>query len=196
MADQKLVQYIRNNLDEGFSKKDITHKLKEAWPADEIEAAFNEAEGKKRKKTEGKRAGFWIRLLAYLIDNFIYGIATGIFSAPIVFLAPQGDISAAGPGASGAFLVAILLSLALWVFNWGWLVAKKGATMGKLILDLKIVRPDGSYPTLWRALLLRHFIGYTISSFILGLGYLWIAFDKEKQGWHDKIADTRVVRKA
>jgi len=61
-----------------------------------------------------------------------------------------------------------------------------------MALGIKIIRTDGSSISLGRSIL--RYIGYIIFGFILFIGYLWIAFDPEKQGIHDKIADTYVVR--
>lgn len=69
----------------------------------------------------------------------------------------------------------------------------QGATLGKRVFGLKVVQEDGSPPGFGRALL-RQTVGYWISSAVFYLGFLWIAFDDQKQGWHDKISQTYVVR--
>jgi uncharacterized RDD family membrane protein YckC len=57
---------------------------------------------------------------------------------------------------------------------------------------LKVVRLDGS-PLTFAATLVRA-LAAAFSVVVLFLGFLWIIWDKEKQGWHDRIAGTVVVR--
>ena len=68
----------------------------------------------------------------------------------------------------------------------------KGSTLGGIICGLKVVRHDGR-PMDWSSAIVRA-LGCFFSLIFLGLGFLWIAFDSEKQAWHDKIAGTIVVR--
>ena len=70
-----------------------------------------------------------------------------------------------------------------------------GRTVGKLALGMKVVRQDGNVPGLGYALL-REVIGKFVSAIALFLGFLWIAWSREKQGWHDFMAGTRVIRTA
>jgi uncharacterized RDD family membrane protein YckC len=67
-----------------------------------------------------------------------------------------------------------------------------GATPGKIAFGLKIVdAATGGPPTLLRLVL--RYAGYVVSAFPLYLGFLWIAVDRRKQGWHDKIGRTIVI---
>ncbi len=70
-----------------------------------------------------------------------------------------------------------------------WLVADK--TLGQALMGLRVVRTNGHEITFRPAL--RRFLGYYLSFFSLGLGFLWVLVDDRRQGWHDKIADTVVV---
>ena len=70
-----------------------------------------------------------------------------------------------------------------------WLVADK--TLGQALMGLRVVRTNG-YPVTFRPAL-RRFLGYYLSFFTLGIGFLWVLVDDRRQGWHDKIADTVVV---
>ena len=67
-----------------------------------------------------------------------------------------------------------------------------GATPGKSALGVKIVDAASGQPPSLLRLVLR-FLGYFVSAFPLYLGFLWIAVDRRKQGWHDKIARTIVI---
>jgi uncharacterized RDD family membrane protein YckC len=68
----------------------------------------------------------------------------------------------------------------------------KGSTIGGIIFGLKVVRVDGK-PAEWVTMIVRA-LGCFFSLIVVGLGFFWIAFDREKQGWHDKIAGTVVVK--
>jgi len=111
------------------------------------------------------KAGFWIRMAALLIDVILVGI---IFHHMSVLFMPA--IAAYGA--------------VLWKF--------KGATIGGIVFGLKVVRSDGR-PMEWVTAVVRALACY-LSLVCIGLGFLWIAFDPEKRGWHDKIAGTVVVR--
>ena len=119
-------------------------------------------------------AGFWQRAAALLIDALI----------AVVVLAPL--VVVLGPGAWD-FVLVPALAVAVIGF-WGYC----GATPGKIALGVKIVdAASGGPPTLGRLVL--RFLAYFVSAFPLYLGFLWAAFDRRKQGWHDKIARTVVI---
>ena len=113
------------------------------------------------------KAGFWQRMAAGFLDLVLVGILSAFVHGP-----PLG------------FLVA----LAYFVGLWTW----RGTTIGGIVLGLKVARIDGQPITLTVALV-RALAG-AFSILMLFLGILWIAWDKEKQGWHDKIAGTVVLR--
>ncbi len=74
-----------------------------------------------------------------------------------------------------------------------YFIGKNGATPGKKVLKIKVIdKNTGKTPGYLKAFL-REFVGKFISSVVLSLGYLWAVWDKEKQGWHDKIAGTVVI---
>jgi uncharacterized RDD family membrane protein YckC len=68
----------------------------------------------------------------------------------------------------------------------------RGSTIGGIIFRLKVVRVDGK-PMDWVTAIVRALACFLSLAFI-GLGFIWIGFDPEKQGWHDKIAGTVVVK--
>ena len=119
-------------------------------------------------------AGFWPRALAFLIDALVV----------VVVLAPL--VVVLGPGGwdlLGLLAVAVAV-LGFWRYC--------GATPGKIAVGLKIVdAASGGPPTLGRLVL--RFFAYFVSALPLYLGFLWAAFDRRKQGWHDKIARTIVI---
>jgi uncharacterized RDD family membrane protein YckC len=114
------------------------------------------------------RAGFWIRMLALLVDTILIGVALNI-------LTHVGEM----------FLVVIA--------TYGAIMWKmKGTTVGGIVCNLKVIRTDGQ-PIDWSTAIVRA-LGCFLSLIVVGLGFIWIAFDPGRQSWHDKIAGTAVVR--
>jgi uncharacterized RDD family membrane protein YckC len=83
--------------------------------------------------------------------------------------------------------VGIVISVIYYVRAW----STSGQTVGKTLLGVKVVTKDGSYPSGGKAFL--RYIGYFVSGIVLSIGFLWVAFDRKRQGWHDKIAGTYVI---
>lgn len=134
--------------------------------------------------------GFGRRLVAYLIDSIALSIVGGIIGGGMGVLAAVGGSEEALAAVNLlANCVGFLLSLAYFVVFW----ATTGQTLGKMAMGIKVVGIDGT-PISWGKAILRY-IGYIISGLVLALGFIWIAFDSQRQGWHDKIASTVVVRK-
>ncbi len=68
-----------------------------------------------------------------------------------------------------------------------------GRTPGKMLLGLQVISADGTSISFGIAFLRA--VGYLVSGALFNLGFIWAAFDKKKQGWHDKMADTVVIIK-
>jgi len=144
-------------------------------------------------------AGFWIRVVAYLIDMVIllilysivnFALFGSMMTTPPAVVPGQNPFDALAPmfarmGAS--FLTNTLLGAAYCTFFVGALAA----TPGKLALGLKVVRPGGGTVGYGRAL--ARYFAAMISGIILCIGYIIIGFDQEKRGLHDMICDTRVI---
>ena len=145
-------------------------------------------------------AGFWIRLVAALIDGFILGIVGSIIQAIFSGLIGASLLTTQSidPTANaGLFVVlfgtAVLVNIGIQVAYFVGLTGVYGATVGKMILGLKVVDTNGQKIGFGKVAL-REIVGKWISGLVLGLGYLWVAFDDKKQGWHDKIAGTLVIK--
>lgn len=82
-----------------------------------------------------------------------------------------------------------LIALAYFSGMWAW----KGTTVGGVVLKLQVVR-QANGGTLTFVVALVRALAAAFSIFVLFLGFFWIAWDRDKQGWHDKIAGTLVVR--
>lgn len=132
-------------------------------------------------------AGFWIRLWAFVIDSFLLMLIT----YPILFLiyGKQFLISDKIILGKADFIISFVLPFIGTVLFWVY----KQATLGKMAIDSKIVDSKTGKPVSTARLIGRYF-AYLISGIPVGLGFLWIAFDNKKQGWHDKLCGTVVIR--
>jgi uncharacterized RDD family membrane protein YckC len=128
------------------------------------------------------KAGFWIRFVAILIDGIIVGIVSTAIGS-IFNLSTNGR--------SGLNL---LLGLVYYVYFWSNTGPWPGQTLGSKLLNIRVVRTNGSDLSLSQALI--RYVGFVISALCLLIGLIWAAFDANKQGWHDKIADTYVIKAA
>jgi uncharacterized RDD family membrane protein YckC len=118
------------------------------------------------------RVGFWFRILASGLDAIIVGIAFGLIHSLWH-----------GFGGIYPFWYAVYC-IVMW--------ATKGTTIGGIICGLKVVRLDDR-PITWSIAIVRALSAF-LSLVVAGLGFIWVAFDDEKQSWHDKIAGTTIVK--
>lgn len=132
------------------------------------------------------KASFWDRVFAAIIDQFIVGACGQVLALGLFGLFYLLNITAA---TSYLFLTGILLGI---TYNVGF-VHKKGATIGKMALKLRVVTQTYEQPSL-KTIFLRETIGKWISMLGFGLGSLWVLIDKNRQAWHDKIAHTYIVK--
>lgn len=132
-------------------------------------------------------AGFWIRTGAAIIDSIlIMIILVPILSA--IYGSGYWLGESVNQGIWGALFNYILPAIAVIAF---WVY--KSATPGKMILKLSIVDANtGGKPSTGQ--FIGRYLGYYVSMIPLFIGIIWVAFDKRKQGWHDKLASTVVIR--
>ncbi|HZN04974.1 MAG TPA: RDD family protein [Candidatus Polarisedimenticolia bacterium] len=149
--------------------------------------------------TAGVRyGGFWIRFAARFVDGIILWIANVMVLLPFGLGAAGTMLRGTPPEAADLpSLLAmqgllILIQVGIAASYEIFLTTKYGATLGKMILRLKVVRPDGGSIGFGRAV--GRYFSTWISGFTLGIGYIIAAFDDEKRSLHDRICDTRVVR--
>ena len=137
------------------------------------------------------KAGFWVRFVAYMLDSFLVGIVQVVLGLLIGLVIGSMGMAVEGDPAISTvlWLFGVVLSLGYAVFFTGYC----GQTPGKMALRIKVIRTDGSQISYGRAAL-REIPGKFISSILLGIGYIMVAFDRQKQGLHDKIADTYVIK--
>ena len=139
------------------------------------------------KNPELEYAGFWVRVGASIIDSIVLLLV----ALPIMF-AVYGDDYFSGEISSFEpvkfFMDWVFPAIAVILF---WMY--KSATPGKIALSLKVVdASSGRAITAGQSI--GRYLGYFVSLVPFGLGILWVAFDRKKQGWHDKLASTVVVR--
>ncbi|HEY9198662.1 MAG TPA: RDD family protein [Gammaproteobacteria bacterium] len=134
-------------------------------------------------------AGFWIRVAASLIDTVLILIIT----FPLVYAIygedyfdPELTGLVAGPA---DFLITWVLPAVAVVLFW----ISRQATPGKMALSLRIVDANSGGGLSVSQSVIRY-LGYYVSAIPLCLGLIWVGFDKRKQGWHDKLAHTLVIR--
>ena len=133
-----------------------------------------------------KYVGFWARTLAALIDTiWLFGILY-----TILYLLLGAELFRLDAEFSALrFAFEYLIPIAVIVGFWIW----KSATPGKMLLGMKIVDAE-TFGKVSSARLVLRYLGYFVSTFPLLLGLFWVGWDKRKQGWHDKIARTVVIK--
>lgn len=107
----------------------------------------------------------------------------------IPFLALSSILGSPGVRENRSLAVTLLAGYAFFAIA----LFAQGTTPGKKALGMRVIRENGGKPGL-PAMMLREWIGKSISGAFFLLGYLWILFDRERQGWHDKLANTYVVQ--
>jgi uncharacterized RDD family membrane protein YckC len=145
-------------------------------------------------------AGFWRRAAARIIDLVLILAAFNV-----VFLADRLGSDAgmwtgtgfeewepAGGGFSPVNVLRALFFLSFPVFYSVYLHGTYGQTFGKMALKIRVVNEDGS-PLDHRKAFLR-WLGYFLCDLTFNIGYVWAAFDHRKQGLHDKVCKTLVIR--
>lgn len=138
-------------------------------------------------------AGFWIRFVAVVIDGLIVGFSSAaIQSALGLSLVPSPSFERSS-GAMALLGLRYVIGLAIGVTYEGLFISKLGATPGKMVLGLKVVRPDGGPVSLGRAV--GRYFAKILSAIVLLIGYIMAGFDPEKRALHDRLVDTRVIKK-
>jgi uncharacterized RDD family membrane protein YckC len=134
--------------------------------------------------------GFGRRLIATLIDGillafftFMVAFAIGFVGIFVQMFKPDDTLALEGL----IIICGVILSVIYYVGYW----SKSGQTIGNTLLGIKVVGQDGSGLSRGKAFL--RYIGYIVSGILWSIGFLWVAFDRKRQGWHDKIVGTYVI---
>jgi uncharacterized RDD family membrane protein YckC len=129
--------------------------------------------------------GFWIRLVAYIIDVIILSVIAGIIDA-IFHVSPTNTTSGASVPAN---FINLVIDIAYFAGQWTYF----GATLGQRVFKLRVVDANTGQPIGLAKALLR-WVGLFVSFLVCFVGVIWVAFDARKQGWMDKIAGTLVLQ--
>jgi uncharacterized RDD family membrane protein YckC len=163
------------SLEDPYGWGSASHVQREAGP---IDAARMEAPSVRAPAVAPVTAvGLWPRMAAWAIDMGAIVIGVLIFANRLIFVS-------SGPAAPFVLWFAVFLYFT--VCN------KLGDSIGKAILGLKVVSVD-ERPIDWPRATLRS-IFWLVGLASLGLGLLWIIWDEKRQGWHDKLSGTMVVK--
>jgi uncharacterized RDD family membrane protein YckC len=131
--------------------------------------------------------GFWIRVVAYVIDVILVGIVLGVVMG--VFGLRQvnpDDLSDIDPR------VNLLTILVFWLYFALLESSERGATVGKMAMGLRVVTGEGKRLTFLNAT--GRFFARILSGAIFCIGYIMVAFTDRKRGLHDMIANTVVIK--
>ncbi|HXR97021.1 MAG TPA: RDD family protein [Terriglobales bacterium] len=146
--------------------------------------------------------GFWIRLLAKILDGILLDFV--ILPLSFLFAIPAVRSIVANQGKPpdprmvvqilGAYAIAALSSIVLVTAYNTWMIGRFGTTMGKMAINAKVVTPSGG-PVSYKRAFIRSLMEL-VNAFTLEIGYLIAAFDDQKRGLHDRVAGTVVVAKS
>lgn len=139
-------------------------------------------------------AGFWRRLLAWVIDQVALQIALGLMRAiaSLALLRMQEGSPSSGAGVALAIVFiagSTLIGAAYFIVCWHQLQG----SLGHLAVGARVRDASGYGDLTWLQCAVRY-LGCLAAWLPIGFGFIWAAFDARKQGWHDKIASTVVVR--
>ena len=162
------------------------------------------------EQSQIKYAGFWLRFAAYIIDQFVIGIAGLIIAVPIIIgiiafgLNLDGIKSASDffnhdgllmvGGIIGMIMLAILISIVMkWLYYALMESSKFGGTLGKMAVSIKVVDMEGNRISFGRAT--GRYFARIITNLTLLIGYIIAGFTEKKQALHDVIASCLVIHK-
>lgn len=140
-------------------------------------------------KVELQYVGFWARTAAYIIDSILLMLIV----YPLLFVVlGLGAIDGSNPEiifSASYWIISFGLPIAFFIGFWIW----KSSTPGKMLFKATIVdAKTGGKPS--KGQLIGRYFAYILSGIPLGLGFFWIGWDKRKQGWHDKLSGTVVIK--
>jgi len=129
-----------------------------------------------------QKATFGRRFVAALIDGVIVAVSGSILSLLFFFTGVKN------PNATNG--ISMIVSIVYYLATYTKL---EGRTIGKKVLDIQVIKKDGTPMTDPFTIIVRDVVGKFISAMVFLLGYIWMLFDENNQTWHDKIAGTYVI---
>lgn len=131
--------------------------------------------------------GFWLRVLAHVIDSLLVIAAT---LPPLLMIYGNSYLIGAHTWGVWNILIGYVLPIAAVIVFWRY----KSATPGKMVIGAQVVdEKTGLAPSYGQCVI--RYVGYIVSFVGLCLGFIWVAFDKKKRAWHDLMAGTVVISK-
>jgi uncharacterized RDD family membrane protein YckC len=141
------------------------------------------------KPDDYEYAGFWLRFVAFFIDSMLIGLITVPLLMSIYGVGYLTDETRGWFGGTAEVLISYVLPAVLTIVFWRY----KQATPGKMLLSMRIVDAETLEPMTMGQSIGRYF-AYIPAFMVFFLGLFWIGWDSRKQGWHDKLARTVVIR--
>ncbi len=140
-------------------------------------------------------AGFWRRFLAVLIDGLILQLVTIPLTIGVHMVTGADFIDKPGEVNWTVVIAKQLIYFACTFVYFGWFYRNKGATPGKMVLDLRVVNSKTGENLGYGRTFYREVVGKIVSSIILCIGFIMAGFRKDKRALHDMMCGTRVFRK-
>lgn len=162
------------------------------------------------EQNQVKYAGFWLRFAAYIIDQFVIGIAGLILAVPFIVAIVAFGINLSVMNSASDFfdqggwmmisgiiglivLVALLSVVMKWLYYALMESSKYGGTLGKMAVSIKVVDLEGNRISFGRAT--GRYFSRIITNMTLLIGYILAGVTQKKQALHDMIASCLVIRK-
>jgi uncharacterized RDD family membrane protein YckC len=142
------------------------------------------------KEFEPGLADWRLRCSAFLLDYILTLLAPALTLVLAVYIKRRG---ASQTAATAVVVVGYLTTAFVIFFNYIHFYIQRGQSFGKRFIGVRVVRIDGR-PIDYQTAVLRHIVGYPLSLLFFGLGIIWMLWDRRRQGWHDKLAKTVVIK--
>jgi uncharacterized RDD family membrane protein YckC len=142
------------------------------------------------KEIETGLADWRSRCSAFLLDYILTLLAPALTLVLAVYIKRRWASQSA---ATAVVVVGYLTTAFVIFFNYIYFYLRRGQSFGKRFIGVRVVRIDGR-PIDYQTAVLRHIVGYPLSLLFFGLGIVWVLWDRRRQGWHDKLAKTVVIK--
>jgi uncharacterized RDD family membrane protein YckC len=142
------------------------------------------------KEIETGLADWRSRCSAFLLDYILTLLAPALTLVLAVYIKRRW---ASETAATAVVVIGYLTTAFVIFFNYIHFYMRRGQSFGKRFIGVRVVRIDGR-PIDYQTVVLRHIVGYPLSLLFFGLGIVWMLWDRRRQGWHDKLAKTVVIK--
>lgn len=144
-------------------------------------------------KDEVTYAGFWVRAAAYVIDQIVVFVGLLVVRLILAVVMSAANDTVLGGNLLFQYNLKDIILYILEVLYFILFTYYTGTTLGKKVMNLRVVNEDGEEKLSLLTVVYRETIGRFLCSVIAGIGYLLIGLDGEKRGLHDILCDTRVI---